>query len=208
MLLHLSNLWRMMMSTQSIARNDAERGITETIRTYWVVFLVQGIIIIVLGAAAIVWPQISTIAVDLFVGWMFLLSGLTGLVTMFLASSLGGFLWSLLTAALSLFVGMLLIWHPVEGAVTLTLVLIAFFITEGIFQIVGAIQHRAAFPNSWGWLLMSGIADLVLAGMLISGWPSTAVWALGLIVGLNLITSGLAIVMMASAARSIVRMAQ
>jgi uncharacterized membrane protein HdeD (DUF308 family) len=197
-----------MMNSHSIAFNNAERAITETIRTYWVMFLMQGIIMMVLGVAAIAWPQISTIAVDLFVGWMFLLSGLTGLVTMFLASSVGGFLWSLLTAALSLFVGVLLVWHPVEGVVTLTLVLIAFFIAEGIFQIAGAIQHRAALPDSWGWLLMSGIADLVLAGMLISGWPSTAVWALGLIVGLNLITSGLAIVMVASAARSIVRTAQ
>lgn len=171
-------------------------------------FLAQGIIMMVLGAAAIVWPQISTIAVDLFVGWIFLLSGLIGLATMFFASSVGGFLWSLLTAALSLFVGVLLVWHPVAGAVTLTLVLIAFFIAEGIFQVAGAVQHRAAFPDSWGWLLMSGIADLVLAGMLISGWPSSAAWALGLIVGLNLITSGLAIVMVASAARSLMRMAQ
>jgi uncharacterized membrane protein HdeD (DUF308 family) len=198
----------MTMSTQSMALNDAERAITETIRTYWVMFLAQGIIMMVLGAAAIIWPQISTLAIDLFVGWMFLVSGLTGLVTMFLASSVAGFLWSLLTAALSLFVGVLLVWHPVEGVVTLTLVLIAFFIAEGVFQIAGAIQNRTAFPDSWGWLLMSGLADLVLAAMLIAGWPSTAIWALGLIVGLNLITSGLAIVMVASGARSMVRMAQ
>lgn len=196
------------MSMHSMARSDAERAITETVRAYRVMFLAQGIIMMVLGAAAIVWPQISTIAVDLFVGWIFLLSGLIGLATMFFASSVGGFLWSLLTAALSLFVGVLLVWHPVAGAVTLTLVLIAFFIAEGIFQVAGAVQHRAAFPDSWGWLLMSGIADLVLAGMLISGWPSSAAWALGLIVGLNLITSGLAIVMVASAARSLMRMAQ
>lgn len=112
------------------------------------------------------------------------------------------------TAALSLFVGVLLLWHPVEGAVSLTLVLIAFFIVEGIFQIAAAIQHRTAFPHAWGWLLMSGIADLVLAAMMIRGWPSTAVWALGLIVGLNLITSGLAIVMVAAAGRSMLHMAE
>ena len=103
---------------------------------------VQGIIMMVLGAAAIIWPQISTLAVDLYVGWMFLLSGLSGLVTMFIASSVAAFLWSLLTAALSLFVGVLLLWHPVEGAVSLTLVLIAFFIVEGVFQIAAAIRHR------------------------------------------------------------------
>ena len=195
------------MSTPSITLNP-ERAIAETIRLHWILFLVQGIIMMVLGVLAIIWPQISTLAVDIYVGWMFLLSGLIGLVTMFVASSAAAFLWSLLTAALSLFVGVLLLWHPVEGAVSLTLVLISFFIVEGVFQIAGAIHHREAFPDSWGWLLMSGLADLVLAAMMIWGWPSTAIWALGLIAGLNLITSGLAIVMMAAAARSMVRMVE
>jgi len=197
----------MTMGTSKIAQNAPERAISEAVRTHWIMFLVQGIIMVVLGVLAIIWPQISTLAVDLYVGWMFLLSGLTGLITMFVASSVAAFLWSLFTAALSLFVGVLLLWHPVEGAVSLTLVLISFFIAEGIFQIAAAIRHREAFPDSWGWLLMSGLADLVLAAMLIWGWPSTAIWALGLIAGLNLITSGLAIVMVATAARSAVRLA-
>ena len=195
------------MSTSNI-RLDSERAITDTLRIHWLLFLVQGIIMMVLGALAVIWPQISTLAVDLYVGWMFLISGLFGLVTMFVASSVAGFLWSLLTAALSLFVGVLLLWHPVEGAVSLTLVLISFFIAEGVFQIAAAIRHREAFPDSWGWLLMSGLADLVLAAMLIWGWPSTAIWALGLIAGLNLITSGLAIVMVAAAARNMVRVVE
>jgi len=195
------------MSTSNI-RLNSERAITETLRIHWLLFLVQGIIMMVLGALAVIWPQISTLAVDLYVGWMFLISGLFGLVTMFVASSVAGFLWSLLTAALSLFVGVLLLWHPVEGAVSLTLVLISFFIAEGVFQIAAAIRHREAFPDSWGWLLMSGLADLVLAAMLIWGWPSTAIWALGLIAGLNLITSGLAIVMVAAAARNMVRVVE
>jgi len=198
----------MTMGTSKIALNDPERAISEAVRTHWIMFLVQGIIMMVLGVLAIIWPQISTLAVDLYVGWMFLLSGLTGLIAMFVASSVAAFLWSLLTAALSLFVGVLLLWHPVEGAVSLTLVLISFFIAEGIFQIAAAIRHREAFPDSWGWLLMSGLADLVLAAMLIWGWPSTAIWALGLIAGLNLITSGLAIVMVAAAARSAVGLAE
>jgi uncharacterized membrane protein HdeD (DUF308 family) len=195
------------MSTSNI-RLNSERAITETVRIHWLLFLVQGIIMMVLGALAVIWPQISTLAVDLYVGWMFLISGLFGLVTMFVASSVAGFLWSLLTAALSLFVGVLLLWHPVEGAVSLTLVLISFFIAEGVFQIAAAIRHREALPDSWGWLLMSGLADLVLAAMLIWGWPSTAIWALGLIAGLNLITSGLAIVMVATAARNMVRVVE
>src|SRR5690242_12472553 len=110
----------MTMSISNTAR-EAERAITETIRVHWGLFLAQGIIMMVLGVFAVIWPQISTLAVDLYVGWMFLISGLIGLFTMFAASSAAGFLWSLLTAALSLFLGVLLLSHPVEGAVSLTL---------------------------------------------------------------------------------------
>jgi uncharacterized membrane protein HdeD (DUF308 family) len=118
---------------------------------------------------------------------------------MFMAPSASAFLWSLLTAALSLGAGILLLWHPVEGTVSLTLVLIAFFVAEGIFQIAAAISYRDAFRGSWGWMVMSGITDLILAWLMISGWPGTAIRALGLIAGVNLITSGLAISMAALA---------
>jgi uncharacterized membrane protein HdeD (DUF308 family) len=190
------------LNSTNPALRDVQRAFDETLRTHWVLFLVQGLLMIGLGALAIVWPQISTVAVDIYVGWMFLLSGLVGLVTIFLAPSIPAFLWSLLTSALTLIVGVLLLWHPVEGAVTLTLVLLAFFIVEGVFQIAAAIRYRDSFPDSWGWMVMSGIADLMLAGVIISGWPGTASWALGLIVGVNLISSGLAITMVALAGRS------
>jgi uncharacterized membrane protein HdeD (DUF308 family) len=180
-------------------------GIEETIQTYWGLFLAQGVMMMILGVLAVIWPQISTVAVDIYIGWMFLLSGIVGLATMFLAPSVSAFLWSLVTAALSLVVGVLLLWHPVEGTVSLTLVLIAFFIAEGVFQIAAAIRYRDAFPDSWGWMVMSGVTDLILAWLMISGWPGTAVWALGLIAGANLITSGLAITMAAVAGRSLVK---
>jgi uncharacterized membrane protein HdeD (DUF308 family) len=84
-------------------------------------------------------------------------------------------------------------------------VLIAFFIVEGIFQIVASLSYRDVFPDSWGWMLASGIIDLILAALIIKGWPSTASWALGLIVGVNLITSGAAVIMVALAGRSLVK---
>jgi uncharacterized membrane protein HdeD (DUF308 family) len=180
-------------------------NLNETMRSYWILFLIQGVIMMILGALAIIWPQISTIAVDIYVGWIFLIGGLVGLVTLFLAPDVPAFLWGMLTAALCLFAGVLLLWHPVEGAISLTLVLLAFFLVEGILQIAAAIRDRDAFPDSWGWMLMSGIADLILAALIISGWPGTASWALGLIVGVNLITSGLAITMVAIAGRNMVR---
>lgn len=185
--------------------NEMRRDIEEAMQANWALFLTQGVIMIILGVFAVIWPQISTVAVDFYIGWMFLISGIAGLAVMFLAPSVSAFLWSLLTAALSLVVGILLLWHPVEGTVSLTLVLIAFFIAEGLFQVAAAIKYRDAFHDSWGWMAMSGVTDLILAWLMISGWPGTAIWALGLIVGVNLISSGVATTMAALAGRSLTK---
>lgn len=126
------------MNSWNPTATDVQSALNETMRTYWFMFLIQGVLMMILGALAVIWPQVSTVATDIYIGWVFLLSGILGLVTMFWAPSIPAFLWSLLTAALSLIVGVLLLWHPVEGVVSLTLALIAFFIVEGIFQIAGA----------------------------------------------------------------------
>lgn len=89
-----------------------------------------------LGIAAVVLPNISAIAVELYVGWIFLLSGLTGLVMMLFAPNAASFIWSLLSGALALFAGVLLLWHPIQDVVSLTLLMVAFFIVEGMFQVV------------------------------------------------------------------------
>ena len=83
--------------------------------------------------------------------------------------------------------------------------LTAFFAVEGAFQAAAALSYREAIPRSWGWLLASGIADLVLAAIIISGWPGTVDWTLGLLAGVSLVTSGWAIVMVALSARSLVQ---
>lgn len=108
---------------------------------------------VLLGIAAVIWPQVSSLAVGAYVGWLFLLRGVVGLAMIFFAPSTTGFLWSLLTGALALFTGVLLLWHPVEGVVSLTLVLVAFFFAEGVSQIAAAFVYRSAFPESWGGCL-------------------------------------------------------
>ncbi len=193
------------MSSTEPTLSDIRRSIRDAVRLHWSLFLTQGIIIAILGILAVVWPQISTVAVDFYVGVLFFLAGAVGLGFMFFAPTVSSFLWTLLTAALSLLVGIVLLWHPVEGAVSLTLLLIAFFIVEGVFQIVTAIGYRDVFPESWGWMVASGVIDLILAGLIIAGWPGTASWALGLIVGINLISSGVAIIIVAFKARQIVK---
>ena len=92
-----------------------------------------------------------------------------------------------------------------EGAASLTLVLIAFFVVEGIF-IALSLSYRDAFPESWGWMLFSGVTDLLLVAIVMMGWPTSAAWVLGLIVGANLVTSGVATLVAAFAARRVVSM--
>jgi uncharacterized membrane protein HdeD (DUF308 family) len=159
----------------------------------------------ILGVLAVAWPQISTFAVEFYLGWIFLFSGVFGLAVVFYAPRASDFVWALLSAALSLFVGVLFIWRPVEGEVSLTLLLIAFFIVEGLFQVTLALLRRRELPGSWGWLLASGLVDLALALLLIKGWPSTAIWALGLLAGVNLITTGVAIILTAFRAKRLVK---
>jgi uncharacterized membrane protein HdeD (DUF308 family) len=115
------------------------------------------------------------------------------------------FLWSLITAALSFALGILLIWKPVEGALSLTFVLTAFFLVEGVFQIATSLVYRDSLPGTWGWMLASGVSDLLLVAIIVLGWPATGVWVLGLLVGINLIMSGWAIVMMGFAGRQLTK---
>jgi uncharacterized membrane protein HdeD (DUF308 family) len=154
----------------------------------WLVF--QGIVMLVMGCLAVAEPVIASVATDIYIGWLFLFSGLLGLVTIFSARDASASFWNLLTSALSLAVGILLIWKPDEGTVSFALVLTAFFIAEGAFQVGTSISYRDVLP-----LLASGIMDLVLAGLMIYFWPQSASWTLGLIVGTNLISTGFAILM-------------
>ena len=180
-----------------------QHAITDALRTHWRLLLFQGVILVLLGILAFAAPVAATIAVDIFVGWLFLISGVVGLVAVFSAKDIPAFLWSLVTAALSVTAGVLLIWKPVQGALTLTILLTALFVTEGVFQIAASIAYRHVPGGSAGWMLLSGIADLVLVALIFIGWPVTAAWTLGILVAINLITSGWAIVMAALAGRSL-----
>jgi uncharacterized membrane protein HdeD (DUF308 family) len=132
------------MSLSSSTPTEVQRAVRQTVKQHWQLFAVQGTVMTVLGVLAIIWPEVSTVAVDLYVGWLFLISGLVGIFGIFFAPTVSAFLWSLLTSALSLLVGVLLLWHPVEGAASLTLVLVAFFLVEGIFHIALSLSYRGS----------------------------------------------------------------
>jgi len=190
------------MSTDPGGASELQRALTQSIREHWGLFLTEGIILVVLGFLAIIIPPIATIAVTIFLGWLFLISGIVGLVTTFWARHAPGFWWSLLSAVLAIAAGIVLLGWPIPGAVSLTLLLIAFFIIEGVLSILYAFEHKKELSGRWGWMLISGIIDLILAAIIWGGLPGTAAWALGLLVGINMLFGGSAMIAMALHARS------
>jgi uncharacterized membrane protein HdeD (DUF308 family) len=176
------------------------RQMAATIHAHWKLVLAQGIVMMVLGFLAVAEPNVATIAVGIFVGWLFFIGGIFRALSLWQSRGMPGFAWSLLTALLAIMLGLILVFRPLAGVLTLTMVLIAFFILEGITAIVVAVQHREHL-RSWGWVLFSGIVDLLLAFLIWDGWPSSADWAIGLLVGINMLFFGLSLVMTALAAR-------
>jgi uncharacterized membrane protein HdeD (DUF308 family) len=190
--------------TMTINQQEAERigrSVAGAIHEHWALFLVEGILLVILGVAAIVLPPIATLAFTIIIGWIFLVSGIMGLITTFWARQAPGFWWALISAIIAIAAGIVLLLWPISGAVSLTLVLIAFFVVEGIVSIMYAIEHRNQLSGRWVWMLVSGIIDLILAGIIFSGLPGTAVWALGLLVGINMVFGGVALIGIALAAR-------
>jgi uncharacterized membrane protein HdeD (DUF308 family) len=176
-------------------------GLAKTIHDHWLAFLIEGIVLLILGALAIMIPPLATLGVTIVLGWLFLISGIMGLIATFWARQAPGFWWSLISAALGILAGMVLLARPATGAVSLTLILIVFFVIEGVASIMYALDHRQQLSGRWSWMLLSGIVDLILAAIILAGLPGTAAWALGLLVGINMIFGGSALIAIALHAR-------
>ena len=187
---------------QPTTSDELRRDVASAIHAHWGLFLFEGIVLVLLGFAAIVVPVVATLAFTLVIGWLFLISGGVGLVTTFWMRNAPGFWWALLSAVVALAAGVILILWPINGVFSLTLVLIAFFAVEGIATLMYAFEHKAQLSGRWGWMLASGVVDLILAGIIFAGLPGTAAWALGLLVGINMLFGGTAMIGMALAARN------
>jgi uncharacterized membrane protein HdeD (DUF308 family) len=179
-----------------------QRAVANALHRHWKLYLAEGIVLLILGFIAIVIPPIATLAVTILLGWLFLLSGVMGLFTTFWMRQAPGFWWSLISAALGVLVGGSLLAMPLSGAFSLTIVLVAFFMIEGVASIMFGLEHKRELSGRWGWMLTSGVIDLVLGVMILAGLPSTAAWAIGLLVGINMIFGGSALVGMALHARN------
>jgi len=190
------------MSTNHPDVAGIQRALANALHEHWVLFLVEGVVLVVLGATAIALPPLATLAATIIIGWLFLVSGVVGLFTTFMMRQAPGFWWSLVSAALGIVVGLMLLARPISGAFSLTIVLVVFFVIEGIASIMFALDHKRELSGQWGWMLVSGIVDLVLATFVFAGLPSTAAWAIGLMVGINMVFGGSALIAMALHARN------
>jgi len=182
--------------------SNLQSNMSAAVRQHWKAFLIEGILLVILGLAAMIVPPLASLAVTIFLGWMFLISGVAGLALTFWARQMPGFWWSLISAALAVVAGIILLAQPVQGTLTLTIVVGAYFLAEGVTTIMYALEHRRELSERWSWLLVAGIMDLLIAAIIIAGLPESALWAIGLLVGINLLFGGASLIGMALAARN------
>src|SRR5208337_160884 len=167
-------------------------------RHHWKLQLIEGIILILLGFVAVFVP--FGLGISIFV-WLFLIGGITGLITTLVMWNATGFWWSLLSAVLAIGTAIVLFAIPELAIVGFPLLLLAFLVLEGIVTVMLALEHWRQLSGRWGWMLASGIVDLSLDVFIVIGLPATAPWALGLILAVNLIFGGGAMIGMALAGR-------
>jgi uncharacterized membrane protein HdeD (DUF308 family) len=193
-------LTRSAMDTSASPSSPSAADLAARLHARWRTLLFQGVAMIVLGLLAVALPVITTLAVAALIGWLLLVGGIWRAIHIFRASHAPGFGWSLALAVLAMALGIMFLLMPLPGVVTLTMLLTALFVLDGVGKILFALDLRK-HAREWGWPLASGILDLVLAALITAGWPGTAVWAIGLLVGMNMTFFGIALTVLAVAAR-------
>src|SRR5215218_6988822 len=158
-------------------------------------YLIQGILLIAAGMLAIIYPVISSAAVVILLGWLLIISGVVQGLSLIGAGQVPHFWLQLISVILALLIGFLFLRDPAQGLATITLLLIVFFMIEGISKVVFALTIRP-FPN-WGWVLASGLVGILMALILWASLPVTALWLVGVLLGINLISVGAAIAYLA-----------
>lgn len=180
---------------------EMARKVQRHLHDHWKSYSFQGGLMIVIGILALLAPFAATLATTLFFGWLMIFAGLVGTVAAFRAKGAPGFWSSVLLAVLAIVLGVVIVYDPIAGSVTLTWVLAFYFLMSGFFNFSIARAVRTSTGRFW-LLVLSGIIDIGLAVFLILGLPGTAVWAVGLFLGVSFITSGFALLFSALDARN------
>src|SRR6516164_5266496 len=184
------------MATSLNAAAEAFReAIRETVKRYALWYLIEGVLLVVARILAIIYPVIASAAVVVLLGWLLIISGVLQGLSLIGARHVPHFWLQLVSVLLAVLVGLLLLRDPAQGMLTIALLLIVFFMIEGVSKVVFALTIRP-FLN-WGWVLASGLVGIVLALILWVNLPVAAVWLIGLLLGVNLISVGAAIAYLA-----------
>ncbi len=191
------------MSMSSMSVEAASQVIREAMRekvkrhSFW--YILQSVLMILAGIMALIFPVISSVAIVIFLGWLLIFNGILQAFSLIDARHVPHFWLQLVSVVLSVLVGILFLRNPGAGLLTLTLLLIVFFMVEGISKIIFSLTIRP-FPN-WGWVFASGVVGILLAFYLWANTPVTAIWLLGVLLGIELISEGAALGNMAWQAR-------
>ena len=167
----------------------------DTVKRYALWYLIQSVLLIAAGFLAIIYPVLSSEAVVVLLGWLLIISGVVQGLSLIGAGQVPHFWLQLISVILAVLIGCLFLRDPAQGLVTIALLLIVFFMIEGISKVVFALTIRP-FPN-WGWVLASGLVGIALALILWANLPVTALWLVGVLLGLQLISVGAAIAYLA-----------
>jgi uncharacterized membrane protein HdeD (DUF308 family) len=160
------------------------------------------VLMILAGALAIALPQVAGITVNLVIGWLLIFSGAMHLVFAWHTRTAGGFVWELLLGIVYALVGVYLLLRPVAGLASLTLALAIYLFAEGVLELI--LSFTLSHMSVRGWLLFDGIITIILGIMIWRTWPSSAGWAIGLLVGISMLFSGVSRLMLSLAARTLV----
>jgi uncharacterized membrane protein HdeD (DUF308 family) len=180
----------MSMSLEAAAQVMRE-AMRETVKRHSIWYLLQGGLMIVAGVLALVYPVVSSVAAIIFLGWLLIIAGILQAISLIGARHVPHFWLQLVSVVLFLIVGSLSLRNPGESLLTLTLLLIVFFMVEGISKVIFALTIRPL--ANWGWVLASGVIGILLALYLWASIPVTAAWLLGVLLGIELIAEGAAL---------------
>jgi uncharacterized membrane protein HdeD (DUF308 family) len=169
--------------------------------TSYKVLMTTGVVVSILGIAAIAVPSVASVSVTIFIGFMLLFAGIATGVSAFRAATASGGILSGLLALLMIVAGVDLLVQPESGTITLTFVLALWLFLSGIVRIVWAVRARAVIDNV-GWVIVSGGLSIVLGLLIANHLPSSAAWAIGLLVGIELLSAGAALVFFALAVKN------
>lgn len=176
--------------------NKFYKGALMNLSQYRGVIYFEAVLFMLLGLAAIAIPQIFTIGLELFIGCLFLVGGIVQFIRLFQSPGVPGFWGTFFNALLNLVLGGLFLFYPILGVISLTFLMIGYFIIDGLSKLYFAFKLQGY--QKWGWVLFSGILSLALAGIILSGFPGTATWTLGLLVGINMLFFGFSLFGLAS----------